>query len=128
MIDFFYITGSQTDLVSVRRITLSSSSYQFFLRKFSLHGIFHRYGGICCSGDTHSLVYIGTSGQRITDSASKAGSRTTERLDLCRMVVGLIFKVDQPLFFFSVYIYGNYNRAGINLFRFFLILKLALCF
>ena len=127
MIDFFYIAGSQTDLVSIGRITLGSSSYQFFLRKFSLHGIFHRYGGICCSGDAHSLVYIGTSGQRITDSASKAGSGAAERLDLCRMVVSLVFEVDQPFLFFAVYIYRNHNRAGIDLLGFFLILELALC-
>ena len=41
--------------------------------------------------------------------------------------MGFIFKVDQPLLFFAVYIYGNYDRAGVDLFRFFLILKFAFC-
>src|SRR5699024_9707833 len=104
-----------------------SSSDQLFLRKFSLHGIFHRYGRICCAGYTHSLIYIGTSGKWVTNSSAKTGSCASERLDLCRMVVCLVFKVDEPLLFLSIYVYRNYNRAGVDLFRFFLILKLALC-
>ena len=42
--------------------------------------------------------------------------------------MGLIFKVDQPLFLDTVHIYGNDDRAGIDLVGFFLILKLALRF
>ena len=41
------------------------------------------------------------------------------------MVVGLIFKVYQPLFCFSVDLYRNYDAAGIDLIRLFLIFQFA---
>ena len=40
----------------------------------------------------------------------------------------LILEVDQPFLFFTVNIYRNYNTAGIDLIRFFLISKLSFCF
>ena len=40
----------------------------------------------------------------------------------------LILEVDQPFLFFTVYVYRNYNTAGIDLIRFFLISKLSFCF
>ena len=44
------------------------------------------------------------------------------------MVVCFIFKVNQPLFFFSVHIYRNYDGAGIDFIGFFLILKFSFRF
>ena len=41
------------------------------------------------------------------------------------MVVGLIFKVYQPLFCFSVDLYRNYDAAGIDFIRLFLIFQFA---
>ena len=40
----------------------------------------------------------------------------------------LILEVDQPFLFFTVYVYRNYNTAGIDLIRFFLVSKLSFCF
>ena len=61
MIDFFYITGSQTDLVTIGAVTVCSTTNQFLLRQFSFQCLFNRNGRICGTGHTHCLVYIGTS-------------------------------------------------------------------
>ena len=68
------------------------------------------------------------SGKRITDCTAQTGCRATKWLDLSRMVVGLIFKVYQPLFCLSVYFYRNDDTAGIDLVRFFLIVEFAFFF
>ena len=44
------------------------------------------------------------------------------------MVMCFILKVDEPFFFFSVYIYRNYDGAGIDLIGFFLILQFSFGF
>ena len=128
MIDFFYIACCKTDLVSIGTVSMSCASYQFLLRKLALQSFFYRNCRICSACYAHRLIYIGSSGKRVTDGSAKAGCSTAKRLDLCRMVVCLIFKVDQPLFFFAVNIYRNYNTAGIDLVRFLLILKLSFRF
>ena len=93
MINLFYITGSQTDLVTVGAVTavlrlLPASSADSLPCKC----LRYRNGRICCTGHTHCLIYIATAGQRITDSTAQTGGSATERLDLCRMVVGLVLE------------------------------------
>src|SRR5699024_3733157 len=61
MINFFYISGSQTDLVSVGAVSVSRLAYQFLLRKFSFQGFALRTGRVCRTGHTHCLVHISTS-------------------------------------------------------------------
>ena len=126
MIDFFDIAGSQTDLVTIRAVAVSCTSDQFLLRKFTFEGFFYRYSRISSTCHTHCLIYISTSGKRVTDRTAKTGSSTTKWLDLCRMVVCLILKVDQPLFFFAIDIYRNNDTAGIDLIGFFLIMPVCL--
>ena len=128
MIDFFYSTGCKTDLVSVGAVTVSCAADKFLLRKFTLQSFFYGYSRISRTGYTHCLIYIGTSGKRVTDGPAKAGSRTTKRLDLGRMVVGFVLEVDQPLFFFSVHIHRYHDTAGIDLIGLFLVCKFAFCF
>ena len=128
MIYFFDISGCQTDLVTVRRIAMGCLTHQFLLWEFAFHGILDGYGRICSTGHTHSLIYISTSGKRITDSTTQTGSRTTKWLDLGRMVVGLIFEIDKPFFCLAVNLYRHNDRACIDLVRFFLIVQLAVLF
>ena len=128
MIDFFYSTGCKTDLVSVGAVAVGCAADKFLLRKLTLQSFFYGYSRICCTSYTHSLIYIGTSGKRVTDRTAKAGCSTTERLDLCRMVMCLILEVDQPLLFFSIHVHRHHDTAGIDLIRLFLICKLAFCF
>ena len=128
MIDFFYISGSQSDLIAVRTVTVGCAANQLLLRQFAVKRLFYGNRRIGCTGHTHCLIYIGTSGKRITDCTAKTGSRTTKRLNLRRMVMSFVLKVDQPLFFHTVHINRNNDGAGINLIRLFLILQLAFCF
>ena len=107
---------------------MSSTSDQFLLRKFTFERFFYGYSRISSTCHTHCLIYISTSGKRVADCTAKAGSSTTKWLDLCRMVVCLIFKVDKPLFLFAIYIYRYNNTAGIDLIGFFLISQFSFGF
>ena len=128
MVNFFDIAGCKTDLVSVGAVAVCCFSYKFFLRKFSFECFALRTGRICGSGHTHCLIYVGSAGKRVTDCTAKAGCCTTERLDLGRVVVGLVFEVDQPLFVFSVYIYRYDDGACVDFIRLFLICEFSFGF
>ena len=107
---------------------MSRASYQFLLRKFTFKSFFYRNSRVCGTCYTHCLIYISTSGKRVTDRTAEAGSCTTKWLDFSRMVMCLILEVDQPFFFLAVYVYRNYDTASIDLIGFFLIRKFAFCF
>ena len=121
MIDFFYISGSQAHLVSIRAVAFCCSSGQCFLGELAFQRLRGRSRRICRSGHPHCLVHIGSSGKRIPDSASQAGGRPSERLNLGRMIMRLIFKIDQPLLAAAVHIDRDDNAAGIDFVRFLLI-------
>ena len=128
MIDLLHRSGGKADLVSVGTVSVSRLPYQLLLRQLSFHGLFHGDGGIRRTRHTHGLVHIGTAGQGIPDGSAKTGGRSSERLDLSGMVVGLVLKVHQPLFFHPVHFYGDHNTAGIDLLRLFLVLQLSFLF
>ena len=125
MIDLLYRSCGKTDLISIRTVSVCRLSYQFLLRKLALHRVIDGHGRICRACHAHCLVYIGTPGQRVTDRSAQAGCRSAERLDLRWVVVGLILKVHQPLFFHAVYLDRHDDTAGIDLVRLFLIFQLA---
>ena len=126
MIDFFYIPGSQTDLVAVGAITACSTVNQLSLRQLALQSLIKRTGRISGTGHTHCLIYIGTTGKRITDCTAQTGSSAAERLDLSRMIVSFVFEVDQPLFSHTVDRNRNHDTAGVDLIRLLQIFQLAL--
>src|SRR5699024_7308233 len=119
---------SKSNLVAVGAVSMSSLSDKLLLRKLSFHRIFHRNGRICRSCHTHCLVNISTAGQRVTDGSAKAGCSASKRLDLGRMIVCLVLKVDKPLFFLSVHFDRHYDTARIDLIGLLLILKLSFFF
>ena len=59
---------------------------------------------------------------------TQTGCRTTERLNLCRVVMCLVLKVYKPLLGHAVHLDRNDNRAGIDLIGFLLIHQLAFFF
>ena len=115
VVDFLDIAGCKTNLVSVGAVAVRSLSRQRLLRKFALHGFRNRNGRVRRSSDTHCLIHIGSSGKRITDRAAQTGRSAAEGFNLCRMVVRLIFEIDEPLLILSVYIDRNDDAAGIYL-------------
>ena len=121
MIDLLYRSCGKTDLISIRTVSVCCLSYQLLLGQLALHCIIDGHGRICRACHAHCLIYIGTPGQRVTDRSAQAGCGTAERLDLRWMIVGLILKVHQPLFFHAVYLDRHDNTAGIDLVRLFLV-------
>ena len=132
MIDLFYKAGSQTNLVTIRGIATGCASYQLLLGELAVQSLGYRNGRIRSTGDTHCLIYIATAGQGITDGTAQTGGSTTERLDLCRMVVGLVFEKYQPLLSLSmvtvIHLHGNHYGAGIDLIGFFHVIQFAVFF
>ena len=61
MIDFFDASGRQTDLISVRTISVRCPPHQFLLRKFSFQCLIYGNGRICRPSHAHCLIYISTS-------------------------------------------------------------------
>ena len=128
MIDFFYQTCRQPYLISIRTVSVCGLPHQLLLWQFSFHRLFHGNCGIGCPGHAHSLIYVSTSGKRITDCPAQAGCGTAERFDFCWMIMCLILKVHKPLFCFTVNLHRNYNTARIDFIRFLLVLQLSFLF
>ena len=70
MVNFFDISGCQSDLVSVRAVTSGCLAHDLLLWQLTLNRIFYGYGRICGSGHTHCLIHISSSGKRITDGST----------------------------------------------------------
>ena len=97
-----------------------------------MQGVSNRNRRICGTGNTHSLIYITTTGKGITDRTAKTGSGATERLDFRWVIVGFILKEYKPFLshrtFAVVHFHRNNYRAGIDLIGFFHIIQLAVFF
>ena len=61
MINLLNCSGCETDLVTIRAVSMCSFPNKLLLRKLSFHCIFYRYSRICSTGYTHCLIYISTS-------------------------------------------------------------------
>ena len=97
MINFPDMSGSKTDLVPIGGIAVSRLSYNLLLRQLALQCLGHRDSRICRACDTHGLIDVAAPGERIADRAAETGRRAAERLDLRRVVVGLVLEKHQPL-------------------------------
>ena len=114
MVNFIYQAGSQTNLVSVGRITCCRCIYNRSLGKLSFQRIFDRCRWISRTCYSHSLIYIASSGKRIPDGAAYTGGRAAERFDLRRMIVRFILKQKQPILLSAVHVRFDFHRAGVD--------------
>ena len=119
------MAGCQANLVAVRAVASCRADSNFALRQFAGQSIFHRYARVGSAGYAHSLIYIGTAGKRVADSAAETGCSTAERFNFRRVVMGFVFKQQQPFFGFAVNFNRHNNGAGVNFFRFVQIVQLA---
>ena len=71
---------------------------------------------VACSGHAHGLIDVATSAQRIADSSSETGGCPAERLDLSRVVVRLVFELQEPFLDGAVNVHVYVDAAGIVLF------------
>ncbi len=75
-------------------------------------------GGVRRPGDPHGLVDVAPAGEGVPDGPADAGGRPAEGLNFGGVVVGLVFKHQQPLLLFPVHIHRDFNGAGVDLLRF----------
>ena len=125
MIQLVHLSGGQTDLVAVGGVARRSGGDQFLLRKLSFHGLTDAAQRIGTAGDAHGGIHVASAGQRVTDGTADTGGGSAERLDLRRMVVGLVFKQKQPVLIFAVDFYFDLDGAGIDLLGFVQFLELT---
>ena len=92
MIHFSNMAGSKTDLVAVGRITCSSSLADLSLGQLAGQGFGDTFSGVTCTGNTHCLVDIGTTGQGVTDTTANTSGGTAKRFNFSRMVMRFIFE------------------------------------
>ena len=125
MIDLIDETGREADLVTIAGVTVGRGRHELTLWQLALHGLLYRYGRITGTGDTHRLINIASARQRITDRATDTGGRTTERLDLGRVVMGLVLKEQEPVLILAIDIDLDLHGAGIDLLRLIELLELS---
>ena len=61
MVDFLYKPGRQSDLVSVRTVSVRRLTDQFLLGQLALKRILHGNSRVCGPGYAHCLINIGPS-------------------------------------------------------------------
>ena len=113
MIKFSYLTSSQTNLVTVRAESLSRFTANLNLRKLTFACSIKRNSRISRTSNAHRLVNPASAAQRIADSTTNTGSRTTKRFNFSRMIMCFVFEHQKPCFFFitrlSVFIMSIMN-------------------
>ena len=116
VIELRNLTRSKANLIAVTGITCSSRTNNGALRKLSRKCLGNWNGWVCSAGDTHCLVDVATSRQRVADSATNAGSRATKRLNLSWVVVGFVLEEEEPVFVFTINVYLDLYGTGVNFF------------
>ena len=126
VVQLVHLTSSKANLVAIGRIARSRRGNQLALGQLA----FQRFGNgnrrVARAGYAHSLVHIAAARKRVADGAAHTGCRATERLDLCRMVMGFVLEEEQPILIFSINVNGALHRAGVNLVGFVQTFKTAM--
>ena len=125
VIHFAHMGGSQSYLVAVGRIALCRLAGDDPLGQLAGHGLRNGLIDVARTGYAHRLIDVCTSGQRVTNGTTKARTRSSERLNLRGVIMGLVLELQQPFLRFAILIYVNKNGAGIVLFAHLHIVQLA---
>ena len=115
VIDLAHHGGSQTYLVAVAGVAGSSLAADDTLRQLAGHRLRHRLADVASTSHAHGLIDVRPAGERVADGTAQAGGRTTERLDLCGMVVGLVLELEQPFLHTPVHIHIHEDAASVVL-------------
>jgi len=92
MVKFGNLAGRKPYLVSVRGITRGGLTGDFYLREFSRRGFIKACPWVSAACNPHGLMHKCPARKRIPNRAAKTGSRPAKRLDLRRVVVGLVLE------------------------------------
>ena len=96
VIDLGDLAGGEADLVAVGGVAFGGDLADLFLRELAGEGFGKRGEGISGAGDSHRLIDVGATGEGIADTAAEAGGGAAEGFDFGRVVVGLVFELDEP--------------------------------
>ena len=114
MVELVDHTGGKANLVAVGAIAMGCSTDKGSLGKFALHGLRVWLQRICCAGDTHGRIDIGTARERVTDGSADTGGGAAEGLYFRRMVVGLILEEKEPVLGLAIMLDLHFHRAGVD--------------
>ncbi len=123
VVNFPHMGGGETYLVAVRGVACCGFAGDDPLRQFARQGVRNRGIDVARTGHAHGLIDIRTARQRVSNGAAQAGACAAERLNLSRVVMGLVFELKQPFLLLSVHIHINKYRAGVVLFALFHIVE-----
>ncbi len=125
VIELVDLAGCQANLVAVGGVTRGGRGDQLALRQLAGNGVGHGNQRVRRAGNAHGLVHVAAARERVTDSAADAGGRTTEGLDLGRVVVGLVLEEEEPVLVRAVDVHLHLDGAGVDLFGLVQVLQLA---
>ena len=125
VIDLVHQPSRKADLVAVGRIARRRGLAQLALRQLMLERLGERNGRVARAGHAHRLIDVAAAGERVADRAAEAGRRAAERLDLGRVVVGLVLEHEQPVLIVAVHERLDLDRAGVDLLGFVDIFEVA---
>ena len=108
-------TRCESYLVSVGRISRRRGLNDLSLWELSGNSLADGDRRVCRARNSHCRIYVATSRKRVTDSSADAGSRSSEGLDLCRVVVRLVLKEQEPILLHAVDRYLDLHGAGVDL-------------
>ena len=114
VVKFLHHAGGQANLVAIGGVAVGCAGNDAALGKLAGQRFADRHRGIARAGDAHGLVDVGTAGQGIADGAADAGGRAAERLDLGGVVVGFVFKHQQPVLLLAVNGGADAHGAGVD--------------
>ena len=122
------LTGRKADLVAVGGIARRSAGGNLSCGQLTLHRILKRNSRVAAAGNAHRLINIRSAGERVANRAAKACCRAAERLNLRRVVVGLILELHEPLLGLAVDRDRHFNGTGVDLVAFVQIVYHAVLF
>ena len=125
VVEFIDLTGSKADLVTVGGVAGSGRRDDLSLRELTCHRFGNGNGRVSGTGHTHCSIDIGTTGQRVTDRAADTGSRTAERFDFGRVVMGFVLEEEQPVFHLTFHFDLHLDGARIDFLGFIELVELA---
>ena len=110
-----YKARGQADLISVRGIALHGFLRNLRLGKLVGKSLLPPFQYISRSADSHRLINKAPSGQGVSNGAAYTGTGPPKGLDFRRMIMGFIFKLNEPLLFLPIMRDSRKEGAGIVL-------------
>ena len=109
--------GGKADLVAVGGVARGGGGDQLALGQLPRQRLGDGLERVGRAGDAHGAVDVAAPGEGVADGAADAGGRAAEGLDLRGVVVGFVFKQEQPGLRPAVDIDGDLHGAGVDLLR-----------